>query len=217
MPTEQSTARQFLYALMVVLLWAAATGPGLAQDEGVTGQCTVCHGLNGEGTEASYPVLAGQPAQYLLDQLKAYRSGVRAHPQMQATAEALSPAEMREAARIYAEADAPPLLRPADAPQAALAEELIGKGAWDRGIAPCSLCHVLPESAGGIRLSGHETPRIHGQPEGYLASTLTAYAEGERQTGGMKIMQSYASRLTRAEIASLAAYLATYAAETADE
>lgn len=39
--------------------------------------CSHCHGPGGSGVGASFPPLAGQPAQYLVEQLQAWRAGNR--------------------------------------------------------------------------------------------------------------------------------------------
>ena len=41
--------------------------------------CASCHGPNGSGVPAQYPRLAGQHAQYTVEELKAFRSGERAN------------------------------------------------------------------------------------------------------------------------------------------
>lgn len=42
-------------------------------------QCRGCHGRTGKGL-SSYPKLAGQPAEYLVERLKQYRAGDRLGP-----------------------------------------------------------------------------------------------------------------------------------------
>jgi cytochrome c553 len=41
--------------------------------------CASCHGPSGAGMPAQYPRLSGQHAQYIVEQLKAFRSGARAN------------------------------------------------------------------------------------------------------------------------------------------
>lgn len=41
--------------------------------------CASCHGPNGSGVPAQFPRLAGQHAQYIAEELKAFRSGERAN------------------------------------------------------------------------------------------------------------------------------------------
>ena len=44
--------------------------------------CSVCHGPLGISNAPDAPHLAGQPRIYFMEQLKAFRSGKRAHPVM---------------------------------------------------------------------------------------------------------------------------------------
>ncbi len=52
--------------------------------------CSVCHGANGISTLPDAPNLAGQPEIYLVNQLRAYRSGERRHEVMSVVAKPLS-------------------------------------------------------------------------------------------------------------------------------
>jgi cytochrome c553 len=44
--------------------------------------CAPCHGFDGLGNDPSIPNLAGQGAIYLYNQIMAFRSGTRRHPEM---------------------------------------------------------------------------------------------------------------------------------------
>lgn len=193
-----------------------ASGPAASQSSDILLNCTSCHSLS--NTEAPrYPVLNGQPVNYLIEQLAAFRSGERTHPQMRRTAIALGAEGAPAMARMYADAPPPALAPPPEEERFADAVRLMTEGAWERGIAPCASCHLLPGADDdGIETGAHDAPWIHGQPETYLAGTLRAFASGERDTGGLRRMQAYAERLTDNEIADLSAYLAGYAT-TEDE
>jgi cytochrome c553 len=69
------------------------------------GLCAACHGEDGRARIAGYPHLHGQDAAYLLEQLKAYKSGRREHAQMRAAVGSLSEAHLRELAQWYAKQD----------------------------------------------------------------------------------------------------------------
>jgi cytochrome c553 len=59
--------------------------------------CTACHGPNGAGAPAQFPRLAGQFPEYVVSQLRAFRSGERANDPnrtMRAVAEKLSDREI---------------------------------------------------------------------------------------------------------------------------
>ena len=64
--------------------------------------CAVCHGPSGLSTTPDAPHLAGQPAIYLAAQLRAYRSGARAHEVMAVMAKTLSDDDISTLAAWYA-------------------------------------------------------------------------------------------------------------------
>lgn len=64
--------------------------------------CAVCHGQAGISTVPNAPHLAGQPAIYLAEQLKNYRSGKRQHEVMNVVAKPLSDADIDDLAAWYA-------------------------------------------------------------------------------------------------------------------
>jgi cytochrome c553 len=66
------------------------------------GQCSTCHGVNGISMLPNAPHLAGQPQIYLVEQLKAYRSGKRSNEVMSVIAKPLSDADIDALAAWYA-------------------------------------------------------------------------------------------------------------------
>lgn len=83
--------------------WIGAAGPAHAENLGdVIVQCAACHGADGIAKSADVPHLAGQQELYLLNQIKAFRSGKRPHREMRYMSRQLTLAEMAEIARHYA-------------------------------------------------------------------------------------------------------------------
>jgi cytochrome c553 len=64
--------------------------------------CAVCHGENGLSRTPDAPNLAGQPAIYLAQQLKNYRSGKRSNEVMNLIAKPLSDADIDNLAEWFA-------------------------------------------------------------------------------------------------------------------
>ena len=64
--------------------------------------CAVCHGLNGIAKNPDAPNLAGNNAQYIIKQLKAFKSGERKHEQMSIIAQSLSDADIANLAAWFA-------------------------------------------------------------------------------------------------------------------
>ena len=68
--------------------------------------CTACHGLNGNSVNPEWPVLAGQNAAYLRDQITRFRRGKRTNPLMQPMVQNLTDQDIGDLAAFYATADA---------------------------------------------------------------------------------------------------------------
>lgn len=64
--------------------------------------CVVCHGPLGVSPSTDAPNLAGQPERYVVDQLKAYRSGKRNHEVMSVMAKSLSDDDIADLAAWFA-------------------------------------------------------------------------------------------------------------------
>ena len=70
--------------VIVLACFAAFTAPAIATDIDAGGKiyqknCRACHGKTGKGL-ASYPKLAGQDPEYLIDKLTRYKAGERFGP-----------------------------------------------------------------------------------------------------------------------------------------
>lgn len=63
--------------------------------------CAMCHGVNGIAQMPNAPNLAGQPAPYLAEQLKNYRSGKRQNEIMGVIAKPLSDQDISALASWY--------------------------------------------------------------------------------------------------------------------
>jgi cytochrome c553 len=63
--------------------------------------CQICHGKGGRSTNPLYPVLAGQHAQYIVKQLKAFQSGTRKDPIMNGMAAPLTDADMEDLGAFF--------------------------------------------------------------------------------------------------------------------
>ena len=63
--------------------------------------CTPCHGADGTGGDVDKPNLAGQKSIYIREQLLAFRSGKRKHPDMKLIARDLSDREIDQLVIYY--------------------------------------------------------------------------------------------------------------------
>lgn len=68
----------------------------ITQGKDKAATCAGCHGADGIGLSEEFPNLAGQKAGYLARQLKAFRSGERKNPTMQAMAKSLKDQDIEQ-------------------------------------------------------------------------------------------------------------------------
>jgi cytochrome c553 len=86
-------------ALSLLSATAAAADPQAGRAKAAA--CAVCHGQAGLSTLPNAPHLAGQPAIYVEEQLKDYRSGKRRHEVMNVVAKPLSDSDIAALAAWY--------------------------------------------------------------------------------------------------------------------
>lgn len=79
----------------------ALAGDLAAGHEKAKTTCQTCHGLDGKATLPMAANLSGQQKDYLIIQLKAYRSGKRQNAQMSIIAQALTDEEIENLAEWY--------------------------------------------------------------------------------------------------------------------
>ena len=83
-------AATWWFALVGAAMLAPAAATDIANGKAKAQACAVCHGANGISQMPNAPHLAGQPAIYLAEQLKRYRSGQRQHEIMSVIAKPLT-------------------------------------------------------------------------------------------------------------------------------
>ena len=152
----------------------AESAPDLARVQ----TCAACHGDRGQGNPAlGAPRLAGQQADYLLQQLQGFKEGRRGYDasdshgaQMRAVVASLDEADFAPLAQHYAGQDAGPANTPAQ-------PEARGKVAYQ---GTCGACHG-PEAEGYAHL---KTANLRILDAAYLERQLNHYAQGLRGADG---------------------------------
>jgi len=162
--------------------------------------CAACHGADGNSGSPANPKLAQQHPEYLIKQLKEYKSGVRKNAIMQGMAAGLSDEDMKNIAFWLASKKAKPGFAK-EKELVALGERIYRGGIADRQIAACAGCHN-PTGAGNPA----QYPRLSGQHADYTVAQLTAYRDGGR--GNSLQMSQVAAKLNDREIRALADYVA---------
>ncbi|MFW5954763.1 MAG: c-type cytochrome [Guyparkeria sp.] len=164
--------------------------------------CAACHGDNGNSNNPAFPSVAGQPADYLATQLRAYRDGDRENNVMAPQAADLSDEQIRDIAAYYA-AQERKVADPADE-GSDLGSKLYHHGR--DGVAACAACHGA--EGRGNQPAGF--PAMRGLSADYTAQSLKDYRREARKGGKAEVMYPVATDLSDEEIEALAAHIATF-------
>lgn len=195
MITAKNTA--FIVAA-ALFLSAFATTSAQAEGDAAQGKllaytCMGCHGIPGyRNAYPSYrvPKLGGQKAGYMEDALKAYRSGIRPHPTMQAQGDSLTDQDIEDLAAWFQGDDY--------ARDTVTAAELQANESL-AAAQTCLACHGEAAAEGLVPVP----PTLSGQHEDYLIHALNQYKNGTRSGN---IMLGFAASLTDADIEAIARF-----------
>jgi cytochrome c553 len=168
-------------------------------EELVGGRCFLCHGAAGESSSPLYPKIAGQHPEYILKQLKNFKSGERESNDMRKVVPDLSEADMKALATFFSRQSVSPG-KSAFPEMRALGEKLYTQGNAATGVPPCRKCHG-DKGAGSASL-----PRIAGQHTLYIETQLALFEE-RRRTNDNAQMQEIANKMSPDEIRAVAEYL----------
>jgi cytochrome c553 len=169
--------------------------------------CSACHGSDGNSANPANPSIAGQPAEYITEQLTNFKSGIRNNPVMTGIAATLSPEDMR-ALGIYFSQQKPKGSAAKDAALALSGQKIYRGGNAGTGVPACSACH-LPD---GIGIPSRY-PRLGGQYADYVYAQLKAFKAGERgmdkegKDANGKVMAQIAARMSDSEMQAVAQYV----------
>ncbi len=208
-PSVSSLASCFALALAALLAVPAqaaepapaAFKPDLAKGQAISTQvCGACHTADGSRGAPANPIIAGQHADYLVKQLKEFKSGKRKNAIMVGFASTLSDDDMQHVAAFYASKNAKP--------GAAKGKDTIrlGERIWRGGIAEkmvpaCAGCHGPTGS--GIPA---QYPRLASQHGDYLEAQMVAFRSGAR--GNSTQMTTIAAKLSDVELKAVSDYAA---------
>jgi cytochrome c553 len=169
--------------------------------------CAVCHGKAGEGTGDDYfPRLAGKPADYLFNQLLAFRDGRRQYPPMNYLLAYLPDAYLKAMAEHFANLHPPYPAPTTPTVSAALlqrGQQIVTHGDPGRNVPACAACH-------GSALTGMlpAIPGLVGLHANYISAQLGAWRYGTRTAAAPDCMREVSLRLADDDITAVAAWLA---------
>lgn len=191
--------------LLVLLLPTAAVA-----DEMVAGavfaseNCGFCHGADGNSAMARFPSLAGLTVDYILKQLRDFRSGRRANDDglMASILQPFREADLAAAAQYYAAQAPRALAAPTGVSMRAARLYRDGRpGSRMMKLESCASCH---EDGADMP---YDVIDIRAQSESYLEKQLQEFRSGRRRNDPGAVMQKIAIRLSTAEIAALSQFL----------
>ena len=196
-------------ALITILLGASLPLVSSAQEGSVeagrakAATCAACHGADGNSVTPDWPTLAGQHANYIVRQLRAFKEGERNDVTMKPFADMLSEQDMLDVAAYFAAQT--PIPKGADPALVNLGQQIYRGGVPERGVAACIACHG-PDGVGNPLAA---FPRVSAQHAAYVTKQLNAYATGERRSDVEfnQMMRNIAAQLYPDEIRALASYV----------
>ena len=170
--------------------------------------CVACHQANGAGMNLpageSWPRLAGLDSDYMVEQLKAFKSGSRSNASMTAFASMLNEGQMQDVANYYASMPVPETTPPtADEALLKRGEQLALRGDWERYIVACVSCH-----GPGNQGNGSAFPVLAGQHPAYIIQQIKAWQNGTRKNDPQNLMATIAKRLDDNDTKAVAFWLA---------
>jgi len=170
--------------------------------------CAICHGVQGRSVSPKFPVLAGQHADYVVAQLRAFKSQSRADPDalgfMWGMAAPLDDGMMTALADYYSR-QSPAAGASEDRARIARGRELYLNGDNARGIAPCAACH------GPLAAGSPAYPRLAGQHASYLMKQMRSFQDNLRSADSMRAAMN---GLTGSDMEAVAGYLQSLGPET---
>jgi cytochrome c553 len=177
---------------LAMSFFAFANSPLYAADikagEQKAAQCASCHGAKGISSNGQYPNLAGQNANYLETQLKAFKEGARVNAGMQGVAAKLTEADVENLVEYFA-----------SLPNESVDSKVKVPADGSAKFAMCAGCHGSKGEGRGA------FPRLANQNAQYLTAQLLAFKNGSRKSPMVGIAKS----LSEEDIKTLSAYLSS--------
>lgn len=178
---------------------ATSDAPAATYAQRYAALCAACHGANGRVEAPLTPVLAGQPSLYVITQLFLFREGRRSNEPMTAVAKTLTDDDLRgfsEFIGTLPPVPPPPPATPPDPSRMARGQALAEQH-------KCLFCH------GAGLAGGEQVPRLEGQHEDYLLTTLRGFHAGSRP-GYTQAMTAAVSQIPPEDLDTVAYYVARF-------
>jgi len=178
----------------------------LGKEKSEAERCQECHGTEGQGStsepEGKFAKLAGQYPEYIVKQIRNFRSGERKHDVMAIMARSIDDADVADIAAYFAIQNR---MRGDGTGDNPAGRQLYTQGDAARNITACVECHA--EQGQGKSAGNERFPVIGGQDRRYLEKQLIEWRGGERRNSPGAVMNQVAKSLTDREIKALADYI----------
>ncbi len=197
---KKSLVTVFAVMGMIVAGGAQAAGDAAA-GQAKAALCVACHGPGGNSLNPMWPKLAGQHPEYLVRQLKAFKTGERKDPAMAPMAVPLDEKAMADLAAYFSSQKRTEGVAAAD--KVELGEKIYRGGNKETGVAACMACHG-PTGAGN---PASNFPNLAGQQAGYVEKAMKDFRAGTRTTDLNRMMRGVAARMTDEEISAVAQFI----------
>ena len=194
MPVPESGAAAWGRSLAAAVLLSVLPGAWAQQPAPARlALCAACHGEGGNSQIPQFPSLAGQPQQFIENQLVLIREGLRDIPQMKGLLDGVKDDEIVILGKYFSQ----------QVPAAA--KTLAEPGAYQRGLQLsqkmlCGTCH-LPDYSGRQQI-----PRLAGQNEPFLIESMKQFRD-HPGLGRDTVMAAALFGLKDPELADLAHFL----------
>ena len=201
-----SKAKYLCLAIITVPVLVFANEESIKSGEQKAMICTACHGVE-KSVNPEWPNLSQQSKKYLVDQLHAFRDGIRKNALMSSQAMGLSDQDIQDLAAYYNSIPSEKGKLKADEEIITLGQQIYRGGIYDRGVPACISCHG-PKGL-GIDRTGY--PKVSGQHSIYTLNRLKNYKDGydlkDSVSKNYAIMSSISFRLSNLEMKALSEYL----------
>ena len=172
--------------------------------------CSNCHGVNGVSISPTFPKLAGQQREYLVDQLTDFKTHARTDPNAKRFMWGfthLTDAQIDELA-AYFSSQQTAMGEPGDPALTHEGKAIYTSGLPDKGVAACVSCHG--QHGEGV----NKFPRLAGQHADYIIKQLEIFqhATAERPRG--EIMKAVCANMSERDMRAVAIFLEAFPPET---
>ncbi|HEY6239888.1 MAG TPA: c-type cytochrome [Burkholderiales bacterium] len=196
--------------MSLVTMTLACMAPSVQAQEDTTKLanqvCASCHGPRGDSISPAFPKIAGQRAEYLENQLKAFRDRTRADPIAQAymwgMTSQLGDDTIKKLAAFYS-GQKPAAGKAGDPKLVQRGKSIYEAGVPSAKVQACNTCH-------GANAEGNAIfPRLAGQHAEYLVKQMVLFKSSMREGGNAPIMHNISTGITFEQMEAVAAYAAS--------